>query len=156
MCSGKWPHLERVLVSVHLGPLIADWLNWLCGGFFVKATSRAVIMVLSTMVLVVANAVGVSAVSSALTGEPDHAFSSDHVHFGDDALELPELKSLSDKLGWRSTQGPGVYDVVVVGVSTSDAPTTATAANSEFVVDQADDMWDSTTNGAFRLDFRDF
>lgn len=55
-----------------------------------------------------------------------------------------------------TTKGPGVYDVIVVGVSTASLASEATAANSPATIARADDHWNYATRGAFRLDYRAF
>lgn len=66
------------------------------------------------------------------------------------------VRASTNAVGSNPTRGPGVYDVVVVGVTTEDGPSPATAENSPPIVSGADSYWNETTGGRYRLDFRSF
>ena len=79
--------------------------------------------------------------------------------FGDDALEPPDppgVRTLAGSLSYERSKGRGLYDVVVVGVSTPTVRSEATAANSAVTINRADAHWDYATQGAYRLSYRAF
>ena len=78
----------------------------------------------------------------------------------DGGLPLPNDHQLAPAaarpIGMRPTNGPGLYDVVVAGVTTSLGAPPATSSNAAATIAGAAALWETSAAGTYGLDYRTY